>query len=101
MLFLSIMESMIAAQTTQLKRFLTHYIDTLNFHDDYAFVKNHSAYHRVASLFGNGGHQQRTADKQYLPKEFFWGLLQGNPEPFFKKVRMSKAKNPSERTIEL
>lgn len=59
----------------------------IEFYDDYAFVKNHSTYHRVSLPFVLQwvGHQQRTADKQYLPKEFFWGLLQGNPEPFLQE----------------
>jgi hypothetical protein len=56
----------------------------IEFYDDYAFVKNHSTYYRVSLPFVLQwvGHQQRNANKQYLPKEFFWGLLQGNPEPF-------------------
>ena len=75
----------------------------IEFYDDYAFVKNHSAYHRVSLPFVLQWveHQQRTADKQYLPKEFFWGLLQGNPEPFLQEGADVKSENPSEQTIEL
>lgn len=59
----------------------------IEFYDDYAFIKRHSTYTHLSLPFVLQwvGHQQRTADKEYLPKEFFWGLLQGNPEPFLQE----------------
>ena len=67
----------------------------IEFYDDYAFVKNYSAYSRVSLPFVLQwvSHQQRTAEKQYLPKEFFWGLLQGHPEPFLQEGADIKSEN--------